>query len=61
MVAGFDISVTIASMLRIITLKLLLLEIPLVICTDSLSLYEYLVKLGITAEKRLMIDIIALY
>jgi hypothetical protein len=60
MVAGFNIGVTIASTLRIITSKLLLPEIPLVICTDSLSLYEYLVKLGTIAEKRLIIDVIAL-
>jgi len=30
------------------------------VCTDSYSLYECLVKLGTTKEKRLMIDIIAL-
>ncbi len=32
----------------------------IVIYTDSFSLYEYLVKLGTTKEKRLMIDIMAL-
>ena len=39
------------------------LDIPLpptVVYTDSYSLYECLVKLGTTKEKRLMIDIIAL-
>jgi hypothetical protein len=60
MVAGFDVGITIASTLRMITSKLSLPEIPLVICTDSLSLYECLVKLGTTAEKRLMIDVMAL-
>jgi hypothetical protein len=35
-------------------------EILLVICTNSYFLYECLVKLGITQEKRLMIDILAL-
>uniref|UniRef100_A0A8H7N2W5 Uncharacterized protein n=1 Tax=Bionectria ochroleuca TaxID=29856 RepID=A0A8H7N2W5_BIOOC len=60
MVAGFDVGVTIASTLRMVTSKLSLPEIPLVICTDSLSLYECLVKLGTTAEKRLMIDVMAL-
>ncbi|KAI0996966.1 hypothetical protein K3495_g11217 [Podosphaera aphanis] len=34
--------------------------IPLVICTDSQSLYDCLVKLGTTNEKRLMIDIMCL-
>ncbi|KAM4057650.1 Dimer-Tnp-hAT domain containing protein [Hirsutella rhossiliensis] len=33
---------------------------PLIVCTDSYSLYECLVKLGTTKEKRLMIDIMAL-
>jgi hypothetical protein len=33
--------------------------IPLSICTDSHSLYDCLVKLGTTQEKRLMIDILS--
>ena len=33
---------------------------PIVVCTDSYLLYECLVKLGTTKEKRLMIDIMAL-
>jgi len=35
-------------------------SIPTIACTDSYSLYECLVKLGTTREKRLMIDIMAL-
>ena len=34
--------------------------IPTVVCTDSFSLYKCLVKLGITKEKCLIIDIMAL-
>lgn len=34
--------------------------IALIICTDSFSLYECIVKLGTTKEKRLMVDIMAL-
>ena len=34
--------------------------ILIIVCTDSYSLYEYLVKLRTTKEKRLMIDIIVL-
>jgi hypothetical protein len=34
--------------------------LPIIICTDSFSLYECIVKLGTTKEKRLMIDIMAL-
>jgi hypothetical protein len=40
--------------------KALEIEVPLVVYTDSKSLYEYLVKLGTTREKRLMIDVICL-
>ena len=35
-------------------------DILLVICTDSKSLYDCLVKLGITQEKRLIIDVISM-
>ena len=35
-------------------------QTSIVVCTDSYSLYECLVKLGTTKEKRLMIDIMAL-
>ncbi|KAF7570061.1 hypothetical protein PtrM4_100630 [Pyrenophora tritici-repentis] len=60
MVNGFDIGIAVATTLRIVTERLRLPAIPLVICTDSYSLYECLVKLGTTKEKRLMIDIMAL-
>jgi hypothetical protein len=59
-VNSFNIDITIATTLRMITERLRLLVIPLVICTDSYSLYECLMKLEITKEKRLMINIIAL-
>jgi len=41
--------------------KALEIEVLLVICIDSKSLYEYLVKLGIIREKRLIIDVMCLY
>jgi hypothetical protein len=59
-VNGFDIGIAIATTLRMITERLGVPAIPLVICTDSYSLYECLVKLGTTKEKRLIIDIMAL-
>ncbi|EKD13312.1 polyprotein [Drepanopeziza brunnea f. sp. 'multigermtubi' MB_m1] len=43
-----------------ITEQLSLPKIPIVIATDSYSLYECLIKLGTTKEKKLMIDVIAL-
>jgi hypothetical protein len=59
-VNSFDIGIAIATTLRMIIERLGLPAIPLVICIDSYSLYECLVKLGTTKEKRLMIDIMAL-
>ena len=53
---GFDIGASIKSTLD----KALGIDLPLVLCTDSKSLYDCLVKLGTTAEKRLMIDIMCL-
>jgi hypothetical protein len=60
MVAGVDMAYALASTLRQITTHLNLPAIPTIVCTDSYSLYECLVKLGTTKEKRLMIDIMAL-
>ena len=60
MVSGFNLGLAITTTLKIVTKRLGLPEIPLIICTDSYSLYECLVKLGTTKEKRLMIDIMAL-
>jgi hypothetical protein len=60
MVSGVDIAITILSTLKMITERLNLPPIPLIIYTDSYSLYEYIVKLGTTSEKRLIINIMAL-
>ncbi|KAM4054620.1 polyprotein [Hirsutella rhossiliensis] len=60
MANGFDIGISLAMTMKIITERLNLPPIPLIVCTDSYSLYECLVKLGTTKEKRLMIDIMAL-
>ena len=54
---GFDIAAVIKSTIQ----KILQLEqLPLVLCTDLKSLYDCLVKLGTTQEKRLMVDLMCL-
>jgi hypothetical protein len=60
MVGGVDIVTAINTTIKIITEQLGFSQTLIVVCTDSYSLYECLVKLGTTQEKRLMIDIIAL-
>jgi hypothetical protein len=56
MAHGFDISAAIKSTVD----KILQIDLPLVLCTDSKSLYDCLVRLGTTQEKRLMIDVMCL-
>jgi hypothetical protein len=60
MVGGVDIAIAIGTTITMITDQLELPKLLIIVCTDSYSLYECLVKLGTTIEKRLMIDIIAL-
>ena len=36
-------------------------QLPLVLCIDLKSLYDYLVKLGTTQEKRFMVDLMCLH
>ena len=60
MVGGVDMSFAINSTISMIMKQLRLPTTPIIVCTDSYSLYECLVKLGTTQEKRLMIDIMAL-
>ena len=53
--------IAIGTTLKIIIDRLELPVIPTIICTNLYSLYECLVKLGTTKEKRLIIDIMALW
>jgi hypothetical protein len=55
-----DVEIAFATTFEIIITRLNQPEIPLDICTNSYFLYECLIKLGITQEKRLMINILAL-
>ncbi|KAI1002055.1 hypothetical protein K3495_g6147 [Podosphaera aphanis] len=55
---GFDVAVVLKTTIeQILDLNE---PLPLILCTDSQSLYDCLVKLGNTQEKRLMIDIMSL-
>jgi hypothetical protein len=56
MAHGFDMGASVKSTVD----RALQIDLPLVVCTDSKSLYECLVKLGTTQEKRLMIDVMCL-
>jgi hypothetical protein len=56
MAHGFDIRASIKSTVD----KALGINLPLVLYIDSKSLYNCLIKLGTTQEKRLMIDIMCL-
>ncbi len=56
MAHGFDYGAVLKSTIK----KILQRDLPLVLYTDSKSLYECLVKLGTTQEKRLMVDLMCL-
>jgi hypothetical protein len=60
MSVGVDIAYVIGSTLNMVIKQLDLPMILIVVYTDSYSLYECLVKLGTTNEKRLIIDIMAI-
>jgi hypothetical protein len=53
MVGGVDMSFAISSTLTIIIKQLGFPTIPIIVCTDSYSLYECLVKFGITKKNAL--------
>jgi hypothetical protein len=56
MVYGFDIGALIKATIK----KILRIDLLMVIYTDLRLLYDCLVKLGTTQEKRLMIDVMCL-
>jgi hypothetical protein len=60
MVGGVDMAIVINTTIRMITDQLGFSHPAIIICTDSYSLYEYLIKLSTTKEKHLMINIMAL-
>ncbi len=56
MVLGFDI----AGAIKATTNKILVVNLLLVLCTNSKSLYNCLVKLSTTQEKRLIVNVLCL-
>ncbi|KAF7122850.1 hypothetical protein CNMCM5793_000960 [Aspergillus hiratsukae] len=60
MVGGVNMAITISTTIKMFTDQLGFEKIPMIMCTDSYSLYKCLIKLRTTKEKRLMIDIMAL-
>jgi hypothetical protein len=60
MIHGVDMSISINTTLGMIATRFNIPKILLIVCMDSFSLYECLVKLGTTKEKHFMIDIISL-
>jgi hypothetical protein len=56
MAYGFNIGMAIKSIID----KILHINLPLVLCTDLKSLYDCLVRLNTTQEKRLIIDVMCL-
>ncbi len=56
MIHGFDVE----SILKSIFIKMLATDISLILTTDSKFLYDCLIRLSITIEKRLMIDVMIL-
>ena len=61
MVSGVNIVIIIRTTLKIIIDQLKLPIIPIIIYTNLYSLYKYLVKLSTIKEKRLIINIMALW
>jgi hypothetical protein len=61
MANGVNMAIAISTTIRMIAARFNVSKILLVVCTNSFSLYKCLVKLGITKEKRLIIDIMALH
>jgi hypothetical protein len=59
-VRDVNIVIIINTTIKIITKQLGFLQTLIIVCTDLYLLYECLVKLGTTQEKRLIINIIAL-
>ena len=54
-------AIAINTTIKIIIRQLGFSDTLIIVCTNLYSLYKYLVKLSITKEKRLIINIIVLY
>jgi hypothetical protein len=61
MIIDIDILISLATIINIVINKLDFLRLFIIICINSFSLYEYIVKFSITKEKRLIINIIVIH
>jgi hypothetical protein len=50
----------IGAVIKLTVDKILNINLPLIMCTDLKSLYDCLIRLSTTQEKRLMIDVMCL-
>jgi hypothetical protein len=57
---GVNITIAIGTTINKIIAKLNAPLVPIVVCTNFLSFYECLIKLGTIKEKRLIINIMAI-
>ena len=60
MVARVNMLIALLSIINIIINKFGIKQLLIVVCIDFLLLYKCIIKLGITKEKRLMINIISI-
>jgi hypothetical protein len=60
MITGVDMAIAVGTTITKIAAKFDVSIVPVVICTNSFSFYECLIKLGTTKKKRLIINIMAI-
>jgi hypothetical protein len=57
---GVNIAIAIGTTITKIANRLNVAKVPIIVCTNFLSLYECLIKLGTTQKKKLIINIITM-
>jgi len=59
-IVEIDILIALSSIINMITNKLKIKQLLIIIYTNFLSLYKYIIKLSIIKKKRLIINIISI-